>query len=250
MRGARISFAGTSLVADPSGALFWPETATVVVADLHLEKGSHFARRGRLLPPYDTAETLARLTVVLRHYRPKRVVALGDSFHDRDAVGRLAAIDAERLRRLVDAHDWVWVAGNHDAESPAEIGGAVCNHLELSGLSLRHAPGEGGEAEDGEAEDSRGRLYGHFHPKAAVATRGGRISASCFVSDGRSLILPAFGAYTGGLDVFHPEIMGLFGRRRFRVLMRVGERLHFFTADRLLRPTTEEREEAAAASGA
>lgn len=233
--GARISFAGVALVADPSGALYWPETATVVVADLHLEKGSYFARRGQLLPPYDTAETLARLTQVLRRYRPRRVVALGDSFHDREGASRLAAIDAERLRRLVDAHEWVWIAGNHDPEPAPALGGAVCDGLDLAPLSLRHAPGEG--AAPGE---TAGRIYGHFHPKASVATRGGRITGACFVSDGRSLILPAFGAYTGGLDVFHPEITALFGRHRFRVLLRMGDRLHLFAGDRLLRPVPHE----------
>jgi DNA ligase-associated metallophosphoesterase len=130
---------GTALLADPSGALIWPDEHTLVVADLHLEKGSGFAARGVMLPPYDTRATLDRLESVLRRVRPKRVVCLGDSFHDSAAGGRIAADDAERLRRLAAAHEWIWVAGNHDPVPPVPCGTIVAADLALGRLIFRHA---------------------------------------------------------------------------------------------------------------
>lgn len=219
------TFAGASVMADQSGALLLREARTLVVADLHFEKGSAFAARGHAwLPPYDTGETLARLERACRHYQPRQVVCLGDSFHDLDGPGRMADGDRVRLRRLVQRHNWVWIAGNHDPEPPADIGGQIYDELAVGSLILRH------EA----AADTlpAGEITGHFHPKAAVRTRGRRISGRCFATDGRRLILPAFGAFTGGLNVLDPDLAALL-RPAFRVFIIGQQRLFAFQRHQL-----------------
>jgi hypothetical protein len=192
---------GHTLVPDLSGALWWPARHTLIVADLHLEKGSSFAVRGQFLPPYDTAATLARLEEAVARLRPAALVALGDSFHDRTAAERVCESDQARIRSLTASLDWLWIAGNHDPCPPADWGGRVAEEETLDGLVFRH------EAEPGRPH---GELSGHFHPKASVRVRGKRVSARCFVTDGRRLILPSFGAFTGGLDVLDPAVAGLF----------------------------------------
>ena len=224
---APLTVNGAHLAADPSGALWWPERRLLAVADLHLEKGSRFAARGALLPPYDTRATLDRLERLVLRFRPRLVVALGDSFHDASAPERLAEADAARLRRLTGCCDWIWIAGNHDPEPPRDLGGEAAAMLRVGELTFRHAP---------EAERQPGEVCGHLHPKAAVLAAGSRIGRRCFATDGRRLLLPAFGAYAGGLDVHDPAVAGLFPRG-FRVLLLGGERLHAFPDSRLLRPT-------------
>jgi len=195
-----LRLAGQSMVPDFSGALFWPAAATLIVADLHLEKGSHFAGRGSPLPPYDTRATLARLADTLRRMRPSRVVCLGDSFHDGAAARRLDPIDRDALASMAAGHEWLWVAGNHDPK-PAALGGRIVDEVAIGPLVFRH------QAEPGPIT---GEISGHFHPKAGLRARGRRLTGRCFVGDGRRLILPAFGAYAGGLDVLDPGISGLF----------------------------------------
>jgi DNA ligase-associated metallophosphoesterase len=192
---------GQSLVPDLSGALWWPARRTLVVADLHLEKGSSFAARGQFLPPYDTAATLRLLEEAVARLRPERLIALGDSFHDRAAAERVPPAERARVRAMTAALEWVWIAGNHDPEPPADWGGAVHAELPLESLVFRH---------EAEAQRPAGEVSGHFHPKASVRVRGRRVSARCFVTDGRRLILPSFGAYTGGLDVLDPAVSRLF----------------------------------------
>ena len=226
---ARITVAETALLADPSGALFQPDMSTLIVADLHLEKGSHYARRGQFLPPYDTRATLERLARVVRRFRPARVVCLGDSFHDVDAGARLDAADRDQLKRLVAAQAWTWIVGNHDREIPAGLGGEISATAELGRLRLSHLPG---------AAPATGEICGHLHPKASVPTRGGRITAACFVTDGTRLVMPAFGAYAGGLDCLDPAISGLFGRQGFRALVLGRERLHLVSKSQLSRPAS------------
>ncbi|MFQ5972999.1 MAG: ligase-associated DNA damage response endonuclease PdeM [Alphaproteobacteria bacterium] len=226
MTAVRFSFAGTTLVADPTGALLWPDRGWLVVADLHLEKGSGLAARGAaMLPPYDTRTTLEALERLLWKYRPRAVVCLGDSFHDHGAPTRLARGDAARLRRLVAGQGWTWITGNHDPEVPAEVGGEVASELREAALTLRHEADAAGPAPSGE-------VSGHFHPKAAVRTRARRFTGRCFVTDGRRLILPAFGAYTGGLDVHDPAIAALL-RPRFRVLLLGRPRIFRFASHQL-----------------
>ena len=200
---AKLRINGVDLTADLTGAVFWPNQRTLAVADLHLEKGSAFAERGQLLPPYDTAAALRALADAIALYRPARVICLGDSFHDERAAERLAAADAERLQALTAAHDWIWIRGNHDPAPPRDWGGRVDTEVTLGALTFRH------QAESGRPA---GEISGHYHPKASVRVRVRRITGRCFVSDGRRLVLPAFGAYTGGLDVLDPAVASLFPR--------------------------------------
>lgn len=206
---------GARLLGDRSGGLYWPTRATLVVADLHLEKGSAYAVRGQFLPPYDSAATLAGLEALVARYRPERVICLGDSFHDDGAAARLSDGDAARLAALVEGRDWVWIRGNHDPRPPRDWGGRVARELTLGPLVFRHEAAAGSPIS---GEVSSGEVSGHFHPKATVKLKVKRITSRCFVTDGRRLILPAFGAYSGGLSVLDPAIAGLFGKD-FEVLV-------------------------------
>lgn len=188
-------------VLDASGALYLPDLSTLVFADLHFEKGSSFAERGALLPPYDSAATLDRMEAALACYQPARVICLGDSFHDTRGGVRMAASHAGRLRHLADQRDWIWIAGNHDPELPENAGGIVLDGYDLNGLSFLH------EAEEAPRSFE---ISGHFHPKARIKAGPRRISRPCFIADARRMILPSFGAYTGGLDIRSTAIAGLF----------------------------------------
>jgi hypothetical protein len=192
---------GEELTPDPSGALWWESERTLVFADIHFEKGSSYARRGALLPPYDTRATLARLTDVIVERKPKRVIALGDSFHDPEAASRLDPKERDALADLVRLTEWIWIEGNHDPKPPTWLGGTVAEEIAVGGLVFRHEPQR--EAQDGE-------IAGHLHPCATVRRRGRSIRRRCFISDGRRAILPSFGAYTGGLDVRDAAIASLF----------------------------------------
>ena len=213
---------GAELLADVSGALFWPERRVLAVADLHLEKGSGFASRGLLLPPYDTAATLLALSGAIERHDPAIVVCLGDSFHDMEAAGRLGRSDRARLSGLTNERDWIWIAGNHDPAPPASLGGRILGELVLGPLVFRHI-----------AEPvAVGEVSGHFHPKAGLSWRGRYVGGRCFIGDDRRLILPAFGAYAGGLDVMDPAIRRLFSRRA-KVHILGPRRLYSFPAAQL-----------------
>ena len=216
MRQAWLRWAGTSVLADPSGALLWPERALLVVADLHFEKGSSIARFGSLLPPYDTRATLACLEAVLARHAPRTVISLGDGFHDSEASLRLPAEDRTRLAALVARQDWIWLVGNHDPRPPAGLGGRSAAEWQVAGTTFRHIPaGAPGGPE----------IAGHLHPAARVTVRGRRLTRPCFVRNERRMILPSFGAYTGGLDVFDPAIAGLFASG-FEVALLGDGRVH------------------------
>lgn len=206
----------------PEGALFWPAQSLLAVADLHFEKGSAAAERGSLVPPWDTRATLDVLSLLLRRYRPRVVVALGDSFHDRRGAARLLAGDAARLAAMARAARFVWVLGNHDPDPQTAMVGEVMAELSLEGLVFRH------EARG----NDRGEISGHFHPKASVPVRGATVSRPCFVADGRRIVLPAMGAYTGGLDVRDPAIAGLFPRGGQMFLLGRDRLFHFPLAAR------------------
>jgi DNA ligase-associated metallophosphoesterase len=199
---APIHIAGERLMLDPMGALFWPAQKLLAVSDLHLEKGSSFARKGMLLPPWDTHATLDRLTLLLRRWAPAVVVALGDSFHDGQGSGRLPPSEVQRLDAMTRAHRFVWVQGNHDPTAPVGIGGDWVMEHEAGPMVFRH---------QAIAAAGAGEVVGHHHPKAQIQARAGTVSRPGFVSDGRRL-MPAFGAYTGGLDVRDPAISRLFPR--------------------------------------
>lgn len=183
---------GAMLTALPEGALWWEAERILVVADLHLEKGSAFAARGVALPPYDTRTTLRRLEALAARLRPARLIALGDSFHDREADVRMDSADAATLSRLTQQTDWIWIAGNHDPVPPRRFGGTVMSELRAGPLTFRHEP---------LPAPATGEIAGHLHPCAAVRVRGRRLRRRCVASDGTRAILPAFGAYAGGLNV-------------------------------------------------
>jgi len=220
-----IALAGVALVADAAGALYWPDEGLLAVADLHLEKGSAYAARGVLLPPYDTATTLARLARLIERYTPRLVIALGDSFHDGDGPLRMADADRAALKALQRGRDWIWIAGNHDRRLPADVGGRFADVLALGPLTFRHEPC---------ANDSDGEIAGHLHPVARVAQRGRAVSRRCFAGSGRRLIMPAFGAYAGGLNVRDRAVSGLFGTLAFTAHMLGERRLYAIAAERCL----------------
>lgn len=215
---APVHLAGQRLMLDPMGALFWAEQRLLAVSDLHLEKGSSFARKGMLLPPWDTHATLDRVALLLRRWSPATVVALGDSFHDSDGCNRLPAAEQQRLWKMTAAHRFVWVLGNHDPAPPEGLGGEWTANFEAGPIVFRHEAVSTGGA---------GEVVGHHHPKATITARTGSVSRPCFVFDGRRLMMPAFGAYTGGLDVHDPAIRRLFPRGG-RVFLLGKERLFSF----------------------
>lgn len=220
---AEFDFHGATLLADASGALVWPDQETLIVSDLHLEKGSAFAIMGTLLPPYDSRETLRRIETALQRHRPRRVICLGDSFHDTDAANRLSDEDTTALRRLTSAYEWIWITGNHDPKPPDGLGGIGTPEFRGNNLVFRH------EA----ARRAEGEISGHYHPKASITVRNRRVGGRCFVTDGKRLILPAFGAYAGGLDVHDPAIERLLDRE-YRVFILGKARVYGFRRKRLL----------------
>ena len=220
-----LTLADVTLLADTSGALYWPDEKMLIVADLHLEKGSAFAARGVLLPPYDTASTLARLARLIERYAPQIVMALGDSFHDGGGPARMADTDRASLKALQRGCDWLWIAGNHDPDPADGVGGRFADVLALGPLTFRHEPSSG---------SCDGEIAGHLHPLARVARRGRAVSRRCFASDRKRLVMPAFGAFTGGLNVRDYAIATLFGTLAFTAHMLGERRLYAITAERCL----------------
>ena len=198
---SEIAVNGETLLLDPAGALYWPAMRTLIFSDMHFEKGSSYARRGAMLPPYDTRATLARVAALVNRYAPARIIALGDSFHDDGAADRLDAVERAMLLALSRAADWIWIAGNHDPEPPAWLGGQIAEEVAIGGLLFRHEPS---------AMPFAGEIAGHLHPCASVTRRGRTLRRRCFVSDGARLVMPAFGAYAGGLDVRELAVRTLF----------------------------------------
>jgi DNA ligase-associated metallophosphoesterase len=196
MPATPLLFRGETILLDPAGILVWPRLALLAVADLHLEKGSASARRGQLVPPWDTALTLARLTTLIATYAPRIVVALGDSFHDDQAAARLSPANLTHLTHLTTQARFIWVRGNHDPSPPAGIQGLSTQAYEAENLTFRHQA----------HPTATGEISGHFHPKARIATRAADIARPCFIADDTRIILPSFGAYTGGLSVADPAI--------------------------------------------
>src|ERR1700732_2433463 len=219
--GSMLSVCGVDLVVDLSGALFWEEERLLVVSDLHLEKGSSFATRGVLLPPYDTAATLGRLGAVIARYNPRSVIALGDSFHDREAHERLSAADRDGLAALQAERDWIWIAGNHDPALPQGLGGVVAHEVAIGPIAFRHEP-----------TGASGEIAGHLHPKARVSTRGRSMERRCFACDGERAGMPAFGAYTGGLSIRDAAFSKIFRAPGLMAHVLGDVRLHTIAASR------------------
>jgi DNA ligase-associated metallophosphoesterase len=207
---SHVSVAGHTMRPLAAGALYWEDEDTLLVADLHLEKGAAFAALGMLLPPYDTRTTLERLSKAIRAVDPSRVVALGDSFHRAESAKQLAADDLGFLRKLQQGREWYWICGNHDPHLPASIGGTVCATLSICGLVLRHEPSPAAAARE---------IAGHLHPVARIARRGTVIRRRCFATDGNRLVMPAFGSYAGGLNVLDAAFGPLFLRHRLEAWM-------------------------------
>jgi DNA ligase-associated metallophosphoesterase len=221
-----ITLGGAAFLADPSGALWCAATRTLVVADLHFEKGSAFAVRGQMLPPYDTRDTLFRLAEAVARYSPRTVIALGDSWHNTPGQARMTRDDSAALARLQTGRRWVWITGNHDPSIDSSLGGEHMEELTLGSLMLRHQPSE----RAGGCE-----IVGHYHPAAKVAVQGRALRRRCFVHDDRRLVLPAFGAFTGGLNVLDAAYDVVIERSRMRVLA-LGETGVYPVHTTLLRP--------------
>jgi DNA ligase-associated metallophosphoesterase len=220
-RPSSVTISDVTFLADLSGALFWEEQSLLVVSDLHLEKGSSFAARGVLLPPYDTAATLGRLGAVIARHDPRMVIALGDSFHDRNAHGRLSAPDREAIAALQVRRDWIWISGNHDPALPSDLGGMVASEVAIGPIAFRHEP-----------TGAAGEIAGHLHPKARVSARGRSMERRCFASDGERAVMPAFGAYTGGLNIRDAAFSKIFGTPGFMAHVLGDVRLHAIAASR------------------
>ncbi len=221
-----VGIAGERALCDPRGVLYFPEFGLLAVSDLHLEKGSSLARRGALVPPYDTAATLVRLEAAVAAYAPRIVVSLGDSFHDGEGAARLHPAFRTRLERLMAGRDWFWVAGNHDPEAPADLPGETVRELALGALVFRHEPSR---------EAIEGEIAGHLHPCARIVQRGRSVRRRCFATDGARMVMPAFGAYTGSLNVLDRAYAGLFRRDSLMAYM-LGAARVFAISGAMLRP--------------
>ena len=214
----RFSFSGHDLIALPQGALFWPGRNALLVADLHFEKASWFASFGQMLPPYDSVATLTDLAALVAATGARELWCLGDSFHDSEGCERLPAEARAILTGMTGSLDWVWVTGNHDAGLVDHCGGRIMAEAWIDGLLLRH---------EADPAEPRPELSGHFHPKLRVHVRGRSVARRCFVASRTKVILPAFGALTGGLDASHPEIVRVMGKGAEALVPVSGRMLRF-----------------------
>lgn len=196
-----ITLNGETLTPDPLGAIYWAREETLIVSDLHFEKGSSFAARGVMLPPYDTRTTLMRLAALIRSYQPRRVISLGDAFHDEDAEARMDEDDAKTLAALMRGTDWLWVLGNHDPEPPARFAAATQIETQIGALKFGHEPTQGA---------APGEIAGHLHPCARVVREGRALRRRCFATGADRMIMPAMGAFTGGLNILDAAFAPLF----------------------------------------
>ncbi len=209
------SFCSLDLVALPEGAAYCPSQGALMLADLHLEKASSYASHGQMLPPYDSIETLRRIVPLIERTGARMIYCLGDSFHDRGGVARLEYDARDLLVRMTAMVDWVWIVGNHDSEISDPLGGRVAAEARLGCAVLRHAA---------DPHDPTPEISGHYHPKYRVTLRGRRVSRPCFVAGRTKLILPSFGALTGGMDAADPAILRAVGGDA-RALVPLSERL-------------------------
>lgn len=212
------------LIALANGALYWPARETLIFSDLHFEKGSHFAMKGVFLPPYDTRTTLKRVAATIRELKPASVISLGDAFHDGGSEARMDEEDAALLEAIVASVRWTWILGNHDPAPPSRFGGDVEGALLIGRLLFRH---------EAASYHERGEISGHFHPVARIRAETRLIRRRCFATDGDRLIMPAFGAYAGGLNILDEAYDGIFSGS-LTAWMLGGSGVYPFAADRLL----------------
>ena len=223
---AEIAVAGEAALCDRRCALYFPCYGLLFVSDLHLEKGSSYARRGMLVPPYDTVATLLRLQAVIDHYRPRIVVSLGDSFHDGEGSSRLPSQMRLDLSALMSGRDWFWVSGNHDPQPPAGLPGDTVEALAVGALTFRHEPSK---------KSPPGEIAGHLHPCARIVQRGRSVRRRCFATDGERIVMPAFGEYTGSLNILDRAYAGLF-REDGLIAYMIGASRIFAITGAMLRP--------------
>jgi DNA ligase-associated metallophosphoesterase len=216
-----VALQGVAFAVDLFGALVWRAERLLVVSDLHLEKGSSFAARGTLLPPFDTAATLARLAAVIARHDPRTVIALGDSFHDEGGPSRLSRDDRDAIGAMQQGRDWIWILGNHDPAIPTDLGGTRAGEIAIGPLAFRHKP-----------TGAAGEIAGHLHPTARVAGRGRAVSRRCLASDGARAVMPAFGAYTGGMSIRDEAFGAVFGSYGFTAHVMGDRRIHTISAAR------------------
>lgn len=219
-----VTLAGERVILDPRGVLFVPSLSLLVVSDLHLEKGSSFARRGSLVPPYDTRQTLLRLGPVIAEYDPRIVISLGDSFHDDGGMERMHGDCRNLLLAVTGTRDWFWIAGNHDPAPPKDVPGVATHELAMGSLVFRHEPLKGAQP---------GEVAGHLHPAARLVRRGRAVRRPCFASDGARMIMPAFGAYTGTLNIRDRAFGGLFDEADLMAYMIGPDRLYAIAGSKL-----------------
>lgn len=220
-----LSIAGKAFIADMSGALYWPAEDALIVADLHLEKGSAFAARGQLLPPYDTRDTLAKLAAAIDRYDAATIITLGDSLHDAGAAERMDAEALETLRIMQSEREWIWITGNHDPAMAPVLGGHVLDELMVEGITFRHEPRRGRVTHE---------IAGHLHPAARLFMHGYSIRRPCFVGNGRRLVMPAYGTYAGGLNILDAAFEPLFASDGMAVWL-LGQEGLYPVATRLLK---------------
>ena len=225
VRSDTVFVAGEPAVCDPRGALVFPHLGLLVVSDLHLEKGSAFARRGVMLPPYDTGATLKRLEAVIAEHRPRTVINLGDSFHDNWGPERMPDPYRLALSALMLGRTWYWVAGNHDPKAPAGIGGESVQAISFGPLTFRHEPSK---------TAMEGEIAGHIHPCARIVQRGRSVRRRCFATDGARMVMPAFGAFTGSMNVLDHARAGYFQRDRLAAYMIGTDRVYLISGQHLL----------------
>ena len=217
-----LHLAGEMLTPTLEGGLWWPSERTLIVSDLHLEKGSAYAAGGQMLPPYDTGVTLSTVEALCEAFAPDRVISLGDSFHDRSAELRLPQEYAARIQALTVAHEWIWVEGNHDPDPPRHLGGRAEKVLEIGPITLRHEP-----------TGASHEIAGHLHPAARIAGRGRSVRRRCFATDGERLTMPAMGAFTGGLNVLDPAFAEVFPTPPMAIVLG-SDRVYPVSGDKLL----------------
>lgn len=220
-----ITFGGDTLLLDPAGILIIKSINALVVADLHLEKGSSFARRGQFLPPYDTAATLARLTTLVDKYNPSIIVSLGDSFHDDEASHRLSDSTLETLQAMTHERQMVWITGNHDPSPPSHLPGQCFEELAIGKIVLRHIPDTSYKGYE---------ISGHFHPCAQIQVRGKRVRRACFACDGARMIMPSFGVLTGGLNLADHAFNGLFDSASLRAYMQGKDKVFPISSENII----------------
>ena len=205
-----ITIKGQQFFCDHQGALYWPKEECLIVSDLHLEKGAAMAARGVFSPPYDTSATLARLENCIAHWQPRSVICLGDSFHKNDSADDLLEQHRTQIRLLTQRYNWIWVTGNHDPDAPACLGGESADDVNIGQITFRH---------EQLASGFSGEISGHLHPAAKLLRRGKQLRRRCFASDGERLIMPAFGAFTGGLDLSNSAFEGMFDQNKLHIWM-------------------------------